>query len=436
MKLRLSILFFLQFAVWGTYLVSLGQYIGSVGLGSRIQWFYAAGGFVALFMPALMGAVSDRYVSPHRLLGLCHLLAAIFMGGAFCYGYSAGSTPSFVILYSLFFLSVAFYIPTLSLSNSISFSLMKQEGIDPVKAFPTIRVWGTIGFVTMMWVVNSMWIIPGEGTGITLSESSPHAMQRMQYTVMQLGACAVTGIASALYTMTLPHVTLSRSRRAGVSFRGMGRMLTDRSLLPFFIFSMLIGVALQINNGYVAPYLTHFRGIPEYASTFGASNATFLSSLAQISEAAWILPVGCVLARFKIRTTVLIAIVAWVINFLGFAFGNPGSGVWLIINSMVVYGVAFNFFNVAGALYVDRTAPDDRKGATQGLFMMATKGIGASAGMVAAGAVVNSFCQWEMTDGQRYFAGNWTGAWLVFAAYTAAVGIAFAIFFREPSDKT
>lgn len=431
MKLRLSILFFLQFAVWGTYLVSLGQYLGAAGLGAQIQWFYAAGGFVALFMPALMGAVSDRYVSPGRLLSLCHLLAALFMGAAWLYGMSSGSNPSFGILFTLFFLSVAFYIPTLSLSNSTSFSLMKQAGIDPVKAFPPIRVWGTIGFVAMMWLVNSVWIVPGEGFGLTLSESSPHAMQRMQYTVMQLGACAAVGLLTSIYSLSLPRLVMEGGGVPSVSPKAMLGLLSHRRLMPYFIFSMLIGVALQVNNGYVTPYLTHFRGLAEYASSFGASNATFLSSLSQISEAVWILPVGFILARAGIRTTVLIAIAAWVINFVGFAFGNPGSGVWLVVNSMIVYGVAFNFFNVAGALFIDREAPDNRKGAAQGLLMMATKGVGASAGMLAAGAVVNRFCHWEMIDGHRYFMGDWTTVWIIFAGYIALVGVAFACVFRS-----
>ena len=198
-------------------------------------------------------------------------------------------------------------------------------------------------------------------------------------------------------------------------------------------FSMLIGVALQINNGYVAPFLTHFRGMPEFAATFGASNATLLSSLSQISEALWILPVGCVLARVGIKRTVSIAMFAWVVNFALFAMGDTGRGVWLIIGAMLVYGVAFDFFNVAGALFIDRQAPASDRNAAQGLLLMMTKGVGASVGMITAGAVVNRFCSWEMTaEGHRYFMGDWSTVWWIFTGYCLLVAVAFMLLFRQP----
>lgn len=434
MKARLSILFFLQFAVWGSYLVSVGQYLGSAGLGADIQWFYAAGGFAALFMPALMGAVADRYIQAQRLLGLLHLGAALSMAAAWCYGL-AHPQPAFGPLFALFALSTAFYIPTVALCNSVSFSALKGEGMNPVKAFPVIRVWGTVGFVVMMWTVNSVWVTPdGRGWGVTLSESDPHAMMRMQYTVWQLFAAACTGLLTALYTLSLPHVPVTAGEpRRGIPVVSSMRLLANRRMLPFFLFAMLIGVALQINNGYVTPWLTHFRGLAEYAGTFGASNATLLTSLSQISEALWILPVGCVLARIGVKRTIMVSIVCWVVNFLCFAFGDTGSGLWLIVTGMLVYGVAFNFFNVAGALYVDMIAPASDKSAAQGLLMMMTKGVGASAGMLGAGAVVNTLCHWEVVGGNRYFMGDWTTAWAIFAAYCALVALLFLLFFRPAS---
>lgn len=429
MKTRLSILFFLQFAVWGSYLVSLGQFLGSAGLGADIQWFYAAGGFVALFMPALAGTVADRYIAPQKVLGGCHFIAALFMLAAWAYGYCSEKIQ-FAPLFTLYTVSAAFYLPTIALANSVTFASLKLKDYQPVKAFPSIRIWGTIGFVVLMWVVNSVWISPGEGVGITLSESSPHAMQRMQYTVWQLFTSAIMGFVTALYTLTLPRLeTAGKKAARKFALFSSVRLLADRKLLPFFIFSVLIGVALQINNGYTTPFLTHFRGMAEYAGTFGASNATMLSSLSQISEALWILPVGMILAKAGVKKTILIAILAWVANFVCFALGNTGSGLWLIVIAMIIYGVAFNFFNVAGALYLDKEAPEADKSAAQGLLMMMTKGVGASVGMIAAGAVVNSFCSWEMVDGHRYFMGDWNSVWMIFAAYAAAIAVAFVVFF-------
>lgn len=442
-RFRLSVLTFLQFAVWGSYLMSLGQYLGSSGLGREIQWFYAVGGFAALFMPALMGAVADRYVQAQRLLGICHLLAASFMLAAWGYG-AAADTVDFWPLFILFSLSVAFYIPTIALSNSVSFGTLKKKGLNPVKAFPAIRVWGTIGFVAMMWVVNSMWIADGS-FGFTIDDGHPRAMARMQYTVAQLGASAFIGFLTALYAFTLPRMTTCRGMGSGAGMAGnrltgwrawpvIGsfRLLGYKQLLPFFLFSMFIGVALQVNNGYVTPYLTHFQGLYAYSGTFGAANATLLSSLSQISEALWILPVGCILARMGIKKTILAAMAAWVVNFFCFALGDTGSGMWLIITAMLVYGIGFDFFNIAGALFVDKQAPATDKSAAQGLWMMMTKGIGSSLGMVGAGAVVNAFCRWEAVDGHRYFMGSWTTVWLIFAAYCLLVFFAFLLFFKAP----
>lgn len=439
-KVRLSLLTFLQFAVWGSYLVSLGQYLGSAGLGRDIQWFYAVGGFVALFMPALMGAVADRYIQAQKLLGCCHLLAAVFMLGAWAYGAFSGKVE-FAPLFFLFSLSVAFYVPTIALSNSVSFGTLKKKGLEPLKVFPSIRIWGTIGFVAMMWVVNSMWMADGS-FGFTIDEQNPHAMLRMQYTVDQLGACAVVGFLTAFYSFTLPAVATHRNV-GGIAGNGLSgwrkwpvigsfRLLGYKPLLPFFLFSMFLGVALQINNGYVTPYLTHFRGLEMYADTFGAANATLLSSLSQISEAFWILPVGCILARVGIKKTILMSIAAWVVNLLCFALGDTGSGMWLIVTAMLVYGIGFDFFNIAGALFVDNQAPATDKCAAQGLWIMMTKGIGSSLGMIGAGAVVNAFCYWEEIDGHRYFMGAWSSVWLIFSAYCLLVFFAFLLLFKSP----
>lgn len=439
-KFRLSLLTFLQFAVWGSYLMSLGQYLGSSGLGRDIQWFYAVGGFAALFMPALMGAVADRYVQAQKLLAACHLAAAAFMFAAWAYG-SSSAKVEFWPLFVLFSLSVAFYIPTLALCNSVSFATLNKRGVNPVKAFPAIRVWGTIGFVAMMWVVNSMWVAHGS-FGFTLHEQHPHAMARMQYTVAQLCAAAVVGFITAVYAFTLPRVAV-RPRVAPIAGNG-GRgwrtwpvvgafqLLGYKPLRPFFLFSMFLGVALQINNGYVTPYLTHFRGLALFSDTFGAANATLLSSLSQISEAFWILPVGCILARAGIKKTILAAMAAWVVNFFCFALGDTGSGMWLIVTAMLVYGIGFDFFNIAGALFVDRQAPPTDKCAAQGLWMMMTKGIGSGLGMIGAGAVVNTFCRWQEIDGHRYFMGSWTTVWLLFGAYCLLVFVAFLLFFKAP----
>jgi NHS family nucleoside permease-like MFS transporter/NHS family xanthosine MFS transporter len=424
---RLSVLLFFQFAVWGCYLVSIGQYLGAAGLGAEIQWFYAVGGIAALFMPAIVGTIADRYVPAQLMLACCHAAAAMMKFALWVYA-ATHPRPEFGTFFALYSIAVALYIPTIALCNSTSLTLLKRNGKNPVKVFPKIRVWGTVGFVAAMWLVNSAWIDTQTGTfGFTFSATNPHAMQRFQYTEVQLLASAIIGVITAVYAASLPKIDVCRhtsdERKCSTALIRAMRMPIGKGLLTFFIFSMLIGVALQINNCYTTPFLTHFRDNPMYADTFGANNATFLSSLSQISEALWMLPVGCVLARIGIKRTLIVAMLAWAANFACFALGDTGSGVWLIVTAMILYGVAFDFFNVAGALYVDKCAPNNGKSGAQGVFMMMTKGIGATLGMGAAGAVVNNFCKWDA----GYLTGNWHAVWWIFTGYCITVTIVFIL---------
>lgn len=432
-KARLTVLSFLQFAVWGAYLICLGQYLGPAGLGDKIAWFYSIVGFVSLFMPALMGIIADKWIPAQKLLGICHLSAAVFMGAAWLYGNSHPHLE-FGPFFTLYSLSVAFYMPTIALSNSISFKLIKRAGFDPVVTFPPIRVMGTVGFIASMWFVNCAYFHDGH-FGFTISESNPFANFRFQYTDMQLFTCSCLGILLGLFCFSLPDcpVDIDNGQKKTLSDRlGLSafRLFSDRRMAVFFIFSMLLGVALQITNGFATTFISSFKGVPEYATTFGANNSTLLTSLSQISEALCILLIPFCLKRFGIKKVMLMAMLAWVLRFGLFGFGNPGSGIWMLILSMIVYGVAFDFFNVSGALFVDRETNDNVKSSSQGLFMLMTNGLGASVGTLIAGAIVNHYCKWQMVDGEMYMLGDWKSPWLIFAAYSLIVGILFAILFR------
>ena len=435
LKFRLIILNFLQFAVWGAYLTCLGQYVGAAGLGGDIAMFYSVQGMVSIFMPALMGIIADRWIPVNRVLGACHLLAAAFMGAAWWYGHNHPQLE-FAPFFTLYTLSVAFYMPTIALANSTAFKALKMRGYDTVSAFPPIRTFGTIGFIASMWLVNSVYWHAGEW-GFTLSDANPMSAFRFQYTDMQLLTSAVLGLLLGLFAFTLPVSPVDRS--AAASGRSVAdslglsafRLFADRRMALFFVFSMLLGVALQITNGFATTFITSFKGVEEYASTFGANNATLLTSLSQVSEALCILLIPFCLRRFGIKRVMLIAMLAWVLRFGFFAAGNPGSGVWLFILSMIVYGVAFDFFNVSGALFVEQETSERVKSSAQGLFMLMTNGIGASVGTLIAGAVVNRYVSWQtMPDGRSYMLGDWSTPWLIFAAYALVVAVLFAIFFR------
>ena len=198
---------------------------------------------------------------------------------------------------------------------------------------------------------------------------------------------------------------------------------------------MLLGMSLQITNGYATPFITSFKGIAEYANTFGANNATLLTSLSQVSEALCILLIPFFLKRYGIKIVMLIAMFAWVFRFGLFGLGNPGTGVWMFVLSMIVYGVAFDFFNVSGALFVEQETDKSIQASAQGLFMLMTNGIGATVGTLAAGKVVETFCSWE----NGFLLGNWEATWLIFAGYALIVAVLFAILFKykhQPEKST
>ena len=407
LKIRLSLMNFLEFAVWGAYLTSMGTYLGSIGMASQIGWFYAVQGIVSIFMPALMGIVADRWIPAQRLLGYCHLLAALFMfGAAYC-----GSVGQLDWVFWIYSLSVAFYMPTLALSNSVAYNGLTKAGLDTVKDFPPIRVFGTIGFICMMWLVDLMGFQPNQN---------------------QFVASGVVSIVLFLYSFTLPACPISENgdKQSLVDAFGLRAFMLfkQKRMAIFFVFSMLLGVSLQITNGFANPFITSFGADPQYAGTFGVNHANILISLSQISETCCILLIPFFMKRYGIKNVMLIAMFAWVLRFGLFGIGNPGSGVWMFILSMIVYGVAFDFFNISGSLFVDKSTDPALRSSAQGLFMLMTNGIGATIGTLSAQAVVNSF-----TDANGVT--TWAPCWLLFAGYALVVAVLFALMFRPKKEE-
>lgn len=412
LKIRLTVMNFLEFAVWGAYLTSMGTFLFKAGYGSHIGFFYSIQGIVSLFMPGIMGIIADRWVQAQRLLSACHLFAAAFMIAAGLYGMTAGF--SIGILFPLYSLSVAFYMPTLALSNSVAFNALNQAGMDTVKDFPPIRVFGTVGFIFTMWAVDFLGFQP---------------------TSQQFLLSGSLSVVLAVYSLTLPQVPVrSASSASGekptlVQALGLDafRLFKRYDMAVFFIFSMLLGVSLQITNGFANPYITSFQNIPEYADTFGARHANILISISQISEAFCILLIPLFLKRFGIKRVMMIAMMAWVLRFGLFGLGNPGSGVWMFVISCIVYGVAFDFFNVSGALFVDSNTDTGIRSSAQGLFMIMTNGLGATIGTLTAQAIINHYVYAFPENAQLP---GWRTSWMIFAAYALVVFILFTIFFR------
>ena len=432
LKFRLSLMNFLQFAVWGAYLTCMGNYLGSAGLGAEISWFYAIQGIVSIFMPTIIGIIADRKVQPQRMLGICHLLAGAFMLCCWYMGYQAGTgneltdKSAFIAVYTL---SVAFYMPTLALSNTTAFRILTDKGMDTVKDFPPIRVLGTVGFIATMWFVNcAVW--DGNSFSLTLGENA----NKFQYTYWQFFVSGLLSLVLFLYTFTLPQCKLVKKEHNESLAETFGlnafKLFKTKKMALFFIFSALLGMSLQVTNGYATPFLTSFRGSqdPIIASSFAANNATLLTSISQISEALCILMIPFFLRRYGIKIVMLIAMFAWVLRFGLFGLGNPAMpGVLLFILSCIVYGVAFDFFNVSGAMFVDQECAPSVKASAQGLFMLMTNGLGATIGTLAAGEIVNHYCQWNENG---FLMGDWQSCWFIFAAFALAVAITFALVFH------
>ena len=422
LQIRLIVMNFLEFAVWGAYLTSMGTYLATHGMASNIGWFYSIQGIVSLFMPALMGIVADRWIPAQKALSLCHGLAGLFMCAAGIYAYTAGDIH-FATLFSLYTISVAFFMPTIALTNSVAFNALVKAGMDTVKDFPPIRVFGTIGFIATMWCVDLLGF---------------------QATPWQFVVSGGLSIILALYALTLPACEIKKAEGNVNLVEALGlkafTLFKQKKMALFFIFSMLLGMCLQVTNSYANPFITSFGAIEEFASTFGVQHANILISISQICEALCILAIPFFLKRFGIKNVMLMAMFAWVFRFGFFGAGDPGfPGVLLFILSCIVYGFAFDFFNISGALYVDQETEPAQRSSAQGLFMMMTNGLGATIGTLTAQVIVNKLVYAEsvISNGAHAVWDGWKEAWYIFAGFALVVAIAFWIFFpKTPVDST
>ena len=399
LKYRLTIMNFLQYAIWGAWLISLGAYLGgSLKFeGFQIGSFFATMGIASLFMPGVVGIIADRWIPAQKLLGICHFLAATFL-------VFAAPQTDYKTLYGLILCSVMFYMPTIALSNSVAYHVLTKGGFNIVKDFPPIRVWGTVGFICSMILVDLLGY----------AQSS-----------YQLYLSAGLGYVLSVYSFTLPNCTIKKTEhnKSWVDYMGLRAfaLFKQKKMAIFFIFSMMLGMSLQITNAFGNEYLTNFFGKNVlYKGTFGVEHANILISLSQVSETLCILLIPFFLRKFGIKKVMLISMVAWVLRFGLLGTGNPGSGVWMLVLSMIVYGVAFDFFNISGSLFVENETDSSIRSSAQGVFMIMTNGFGAFIGSYVAGWIVDK--------------AGWPNSWFIFAGYSLVVAIVFAIIFNYKHD--
>ncbi|MEI2739954.1 MAG: nucleoside permease [Chitinophagaceae bacterium] len=404
-KLRLTVLSFLQFFVWGAWLITIATYFFGNGMGTGVQFgaIFSTLALSSLFMPPLTGILADKWINAERLYGVLHIL----YGAALFYVPQVKDADT---LYYVIFAAMICYMPTISLSNSISYTILKREGYDVVKVFPPIRVWGTIGFIAAMWTTN-----------LTGSKGNSN----------QFIIGAVAAIALGIYSFTLPKCPPQKSIAKGASIieqLGLNafKLFSKYKMALFFIFSMFLGAALQLTNMYGDTFLDDFKKVPEYGpESFVVKYSTIIMSISQVSETVFILTIPFFLKRFGIKKVMLFSMLAWVLRFALFSYGNPADGLWMIILSCIVYGMAFDFFNISGSLFVETTTDSSIRSSAQGLFMMMTNGVGAFLGSKISGYVIDKY--FTANGGDK----DWHNIWLSFAAYALVVAILFAIFFRH-----
>jgi NHS family xanthosine MFS transporter len=403
LKFRLTLMSFLQFFVWGAWLITVANYWFGTKQWSGAEFgaIFSTLGISSIFMPAITGIIADKWVNAEKLYGFLHILGGL----ALCYIPQVEDPTTF---YYVIFAAMLCYMPTISLSNSIAYNILKNNNYDVVKVFPPIRVWGTIGFIAAMWITN-----------LTGNKAS--------YNMFYLSALAAFIL--GFYSFTLPKCPPQKLISSDASFAekfGLSafKLFGTYKMALFFIFSMFLGGALQLTNMYGDVYLSEFSKVPEYADSFVVKYSTIIMSISQISETLFILAIPFFLKRFGIKQVMLISMLAWVLRFGLFAYGNPVDGLWMIIASCIVYGMAFDFFNISGSLFVETTTDSKIRSSAQGLFMMMSNGFGAFFGGIISGIVIDNYFT---HDGAR----DWHGIWLAFAGYALVVAVLFAIFFKH-----
>ena len=402
-KFRLTIMSFFQFFVWGAWLITVANYwFGTKNWdGAQFGAIFSTMGIASILMPTLCGIIADRWVNAEKLYGILHILGGLTL---FYVPQIANPTDFFWVI----LVAMIFYMPTIALSNSVAYNALKKGGLEVVKDFPPIRVWGTVGFIVAMWITNL--------TGNKASEN-------------QFYIAAIAAVALGIYSFTLPKCTPEGKTVESKSFIDLiglssFKLFANYKLALFFLFSMFLGAALQLTNAYGDVYLDDFKRLPEYADSLVVKYSTLIMSISQISETLFILAIPFFLKRFGIKQVMLFSMVAWVLRFGLFAYGNPGDGLWMIIVSCIVYGMAFDFFNISGSLFVETSTDSKIRSSAQGLFMMMTNGFGAIFGSITSGYII-----------EKYFttpAGkDWHNIWLTFAIYALVITIAFALFFKH-----
>jgi NHS family xanthosine MFS transporter len=404
LKLRLIAMNLLQFFVWGSWLITIGAYWfqNKHWGGAQFGAIFSTMGIASLFMPSLMGVIADKWINAEKLYGVLHILGAVVL-------FTIPMIDNPVTMFWVMLLNMCFYMPTISLSIAVAYNALKKSNLDVVVSYPPIRVWGTVGFIAALWTVSLLHLETSSGQFYVAS-----------------AAALVLGIYAFTLPACLPKMETLRSRSMLDTFGLTSfKLFKNAKMATFFIFAMLLGASLQLTNAYGDTFLHDFAKIPAFQDTLTVRYPAIIMSISQVSETLFILAIPFFLKRFGIKTVMFISMAAWALRFGLFAYGDPGAGLWMIVMSCIVYGMAFDFFNISGSLFVEGQSDPAIRASSQGLFMMMTNGIGAVLGSSISGLVIEYY--FTAADGSK----DWHGIWITFAAYSAAVAVAFLLLFRH-----
>lgn len=408
LRLRLTAMNFLQFYVWGSWLITIGAYWFQTKHWSGAQFgaIFSTMGIASLFMPSIAGVIADKYINAEKLYGIFHICGAVVL----C---AVPMIQSPGLMFWVMLINMMFYMPTISLSIAVAYNALKSDGKDVVRDYPPIRVWGTVGFIAALWTVSLL---------------------RLETSSGQFYVAAAAALALGLYAFTLPPCPPRFQRRENQSWLdtfGLTsfKLFRDARMAVFFLFAMLLGASLQLTNAYGDTFLHDFAQMDEYKNLVAVKYPAIIMSISQISETLFILAIPFFLRRFGIKTVMLISMLAWTLRFGLFAYGDPGPGLWMIVLSCIVYGMAFDFFNISGSLFVEGQSDPSIRASAQGLFMLMTNGIGAVLGSSISGLVIEAF--FTRPDQSK----DWHGIWMTFATYSLIVAVLFLVLFRHKHDR-
>lgn len=403
-KLRLIVMNFLQFFIWGSWLITIGAYWFQTKQWSGTEFgaIFSTMGIASLFMPSIAGIIADRWVNAEKLYGIFQICGAIVL-------FTIPMINDPFTMFWVMLLNMMFYMPTISLSIAVAYSALKRADKDVVTYYPPIRVWGTVGFIVALWVVS---------------------LFQIETTSQQFYVASAASLLLGFYAFTLPKcppLLQNRIKKSLVDSLGLDSfaLFKNRKMAIFFLFAMLLGAALQLTNAYGDTFLHDFKNIPKYQGLIAVKYPAIIMSISQVSETLFILAIPFFLKRFGIKKVMLISMIAWFLRFGLFAYGNPGDGLWMIILSCIVYGMAFDFFNISGSLFVESQSDPSIRASAQGLFMMMTNGVGAVLGSSISGIVIDSF--FTNADNSK----DWHGIWISFSVYAIVVAILFVILFKH-----